>query len=320
MASLAPGSRALVTGGAGFIGSNLTRALLARGVEVVVLDDLCNGLRENLPEDPRCSFVEGDIRDAGVVREAAEGCEVVFHQAAIGSVPRSMREPLIYYDVNLRGSAVVFEAARDAGVRRVVWASSSSVYGNTEAAEKREGEEGKPISPYAASKAGIEVVAAAHSEAYDQEIVGLRYFNVYGPFQRSDSAYAAVVPLFVAALESGERPRIFGDGEQARDFSFVADVVDANLLAATVDASMRGEVFNVSGDRAYSVNQLLAAVAAALGCAEPGPEYLSPRKGDIRRSKADLARARRILGYSPGTSLADGLAQTVAWFRSRARG
>lgn len=316
MPTLGSGSRALITGGAGFIGSNLALALLDRGVEVVLLDNLCNGLRSNLPSSSECRFIEGDLRDASVVREAAEGCEVIFHEGAIGSVPRSLKEPLIYYDVNLRGSAVVFEAARAAGVERVVWASSSSVYGNTAASEKREGEEGRVISPYAASKAAVETVAQAHAEAYDQEIVGLRYFNVYGPFQRSDASYAAVVPLFMAALESGERPRVFGDGEQARDFSFVADVVDANLLAATVDEPMYGEVFNVSGDQAYTVNQLLRAVAVAVGRGDPDPEYLAPRNGDIRRSKADLTRARERLGYNPRTSLEEGLDQTVQWFRS----
>ncbi len=305
----------LVTGGAGFIGSHLVDALVAAGARVRVLDDLSTGHRENLAHlGGRVDLVEGDIRDLGACRAACAGAELVFHQAALGSVPRSMEDPATSLAVNVGGTANVFAAARDAGVRRVVFASSSSVYGDSDRLPKREGEEGEPLSPYAASKAMDEGLGRVFSRCYPLDCVGLRYFNVYGPRQDPAGPYAAVIPRFFAASLAGQPARIHGDGEQSRDFTFVADAVAANLLAAAAPG-VGGRAYNVAAGSRTTVNELARAIADAVGGAPP-PEHGPPRPGDVRHSLADLTRSRAELGYAPRHDLGRGLAACADWYRS----
>jgi len=310
------GEPVLVTGGAGFIGSHLADALVAAGNRVRVLDNFTTGRRENLAHlGGSVEVVEADLRDPAACREACAGVSLVFHQAALGSVPRSMEDPATSIAVNVTGTANVFAAARDAGVRRVVYASSSSVYGDSDRLPKREGEEGEPLSPYALSKVMGEELARAFGRCFGLETVGLRYFNVYGPRQDPAGPYAAVIPRFFAAALGGEAPLVHGDGEQSRDFTYVADAVEANLKAAAAPASAVGRAFNVAAGRRATVNELAAAVARAVGVAmEPahGPE----RPGDVRHSLADLTEARRLLGYAPAWDLEAGLAASAGYYRS----
>lgn len=309
--------KTLITGGAGFIGSNLVAALAALGAEVRVLDNFSNGLHSNLAGHADVEVVEGDILDRTVVDQAAAGCEYVFHLAALGSVPRSIERPGPSYEVNLVGSVNVFDAARKADVKRIVYSSSSSVYGNTTDGLKAEGAEGDPISPYAASKAAMELAARTQHTCYGTEVLGLRFFNVFGPFQRPDATYAAVVPLFTDALLSGRRPKIFGDGEQIRDFTYVDDVVQALLLAATVDTEASGEALNVSVGRGHSVLGLFEGIQAATGVYDIEPEFAPEREGDIRMSRADITQATARLGFQPTWTVEDGLKQYVSWYNSR---
>ncbi len=312
------GARVLVTGGAGFIGSHLVDALLGRGARVRVLDDLSNGKRANLAHcADRIEFVEGDIRDPGTCAGACREVGVVFHQAALGSVPRSMKDPSSSIAVNVGGTANVFAAARDAGVRRVVYASSSSVYGDSTRLPKREGEEGRPLSPYALSKVVDEELAEVFARCYGLELVGLRYFNVYGPRQDPDGPYAAVVPLFFRAYLTGAAPIIFGDGAQSRDFTFVADAVAANLLGAAAPSSACGKAYNVAGGNQTSVNDLAEAVRQAVG-AGPPPKHEPPRAGDVLHSAADLSLSGRELGYAPRVGLAEGLRRSLDHYRGAA--
>ncbi|HEX6863523.1 MAG TPA: SDR family oxidoreductase [Thermoanaerobaculia bacterium] len=294
----------LVTGGAGFIGSHLVDALVARGAQVRVLDDLSTGRRENLPD---VELIEGDIRDAGVCRAACEGVEYVFHQAALGSVPRSVSDPASSIAVNVTGTANVFAAARDS--RRVIYASSSSVYGDGETAVKREGEEGRPLSPYAASKAMGEELAEVFGRCYGQELIGLRYFNVYGPRQSPDGPYAAVVPRFFRACSAGEAPVIHGDGEQSRDFTWVGDAVLANLMAAGAPAEACGRAYNVARGEGTTVKELAARVRELVGSGAP-PRHEPPRAGDVRHSQADTSAAEAGLGFRAGVGLREGLERT----------
>ena len=313
----------LVTGGAGFIGSHLVDALVEAGARVRVLDDLSTGRRENLGHhlagEHRIEWIEGDIRDAGACRRACDGVRFVFHQAALGSVPRSMKDPATTIAVNVAGTANVFAAARDAGDARVVYASSSSVYGDSDRLPKREGEEGRPLSPYALSKAMNEELAATFGDCFGLELVGLRYFNVYGPRQSPEGAYAAVVPLFFRAALRGEAPAIHGDGRQSRDFTFVADAVRANLLAAVAPAAACGCAYNVAPGEATTVADLAAAIRGlverATGTAPPPPVHGPPRPGDVRHSKADPAAARDALGFAAEVGLADGLARSLDPYR-----
>jgi nucleoside-diphosphate-sugar epimerase len=309
------GRAVLVTGGAGFIGSHLVDALVAAGAVVRVLDNLSNGKRENLAASgPGVTLIEADIRDAESCRRACDGVHVVFHEAALGSVPRSMKDPATSLAVNVGGTANVLAAARDAGVRRVVYASSSSVYGDSDRLPKREGEEGRPLSPYALSKVMDEELAETFARCFGMELIGLRYFNVYGPRQDPDGPYAAVIPRFFKAYLAGVAPVIYGDGAQSRDFTFVADAVAANLLAATAPPSACGRAFNVSGGNQTSVNDLAAAVRRAVG-AGPEPRHEPSRPGDVLHSAADLSLARRSLGYAPSTSLDEGLRNALAHYR-----
>ena len=306
------GASVLVTGGAGFIGSHLVDRLLELGARVRVLDDLSTGRRENLLHClNRIELDVGDIRDAGVCDRACEGVSLVFHQAALGSVPRSLADPATTIAVNVAGTANVFAAARRAGVRRVVYASSSSVYGDSEALPRREGEEGRPLSPYALSKEMDELLAEIFARCLSLELVGLRYFNVYGPRQDPSGPYAAVIPRFFAAWAGGSAPVIHGDGSQSRDFTFVSDAVAANLLAATAPATACGRAYNVGTGARTTVTELAMLTRAVVGAAGQ-PEHGPPRPGDARASEADLAAVTAALSYRPSMDLAEGLARTWA--------
>ena len=305
----------LVTGGAGFIGSHLVDALVALGARVRVLDDLSSGKLENLDGvSSRIEFVEGDIRDVAVCRGACEGVDLVFHQAALGSVPRSMKDPATSLAVNVGGTANMLAAARDAGSRRFVYASSSSVYGDSTRLPKREGEEGRPLSPYALSKVVDEQLADVFGRCYGLEIVGLRYFNVYGPRQDPEGPYAAVIPRFFKACLEGSAPVIYGDGEQSRDFTYVSDAVEANLLSGVAGPSAAGKAYNVSGGNRTSVNFLAEAVRKAVG-GGLRPTYEAPRPGDVAHSAADLSSAQRDLGFVPRVGLGEGLEMSLSHYR-----
>jgi nucleoside-diphosphate-sugar epimerase len=307
--------RCLVTGVAGFIGSHLAVRLLADGHEVIGLDDLSEGSLANLRSAPEVAFVEGDLRDEAVVRTAARGCKVIFHQGAVRSVPRSVEAPALTTDVNVRGTINVLMAAREESAR-VVFASSSSVYGDQDRFPLSEQLQPRPRSPYAASKLAGEAFCLAWHRSYGTPTVSLRYFNVYGPAQDPSSEYAMVVPLFVLACLTGGRPTIHGDGEQARDFTYIDDAVEANMLALRAPKEAWGGVFNVGGGQIpTSVNDLLAIVAELTG-ADPRPVHGPSRPGDVRRTHADITRTQEILGYSPRTSLRTGLGRTVEWFRN----
>ena len=301
----------LVTGGAGFIGSHLVDALVERGARVRVLDNLSTGRRSNVAGvESKIELIEGDIRDIEACRRACAGVGIVFHEAALGSVPRSMKDPSTTFAVNAAGTANVFSAARDAGVSKIVYASSSSVYGDSDRLPKREGEEGRPLSPYALSKVINEKAAELFSRLFAMSVVGLRYFNIYGARQDPEGPYAAVVPRFFRAAAEGLPLTIYGDGEQRRDFTHVSDAVAANLLAAAAPPEASGRAFNVGGGRDVSVNELAQKVAEASGRAtrllhEP------PRAGDVRTSKADPALAERELGFRARVSLDEGLKRTI---------
>jgi UDP-N-acetylglucosamine 4-epimerase len=300
----------LVTGGAGFIGSHLCDALVDRGAKVRVLDNLSTGKRENLARSrDRVELIEGDIRDLSACRRACEGVAIVFHQAALGSVPRSMADPAASIAINVAGTANVLAAARDAAVSRVVYASSSSVFGDSERLPKREGEEGRPLSPYALSKRMNEELGDVFSRAFGLAAVGLRYFNVYGPRQDPQGPYAAVVPRFFDACARGEAPTIFGDGSQSRDFTFVEDAVRANLLAAGAPADRCGRAYNVGSGRAATVVDLARAIAALMGVTAE-PKFEPARAGDVMRSLASTADAEEALGFRAAVMLEEGLRRT----------
>jgi UDP-N-acetylglucosamine/UDP-N-acetylgalactosamine 4-epimerase len=308
--------RYVVTGGAGFIGSHLVEALVRARHEVVVLDDLSTGKREHLaPFLERITFVEGSVTDAACCARAIAGADYVLHQAAMPSVPRSVVEPLRSHEVNATGTLHVLLAARDAGVKRVVYAASSSAYGDTPELPKHEGMLPRPRSPYAASKlAGEEYCRACHA-SYGLPTVALRYFNVFGPRQDPASAYAAVVPRFIVAALSGGAPVIYGDGEQTRDFTYVENVVRANLLACEAPAAAFGEVFNIGCGERLSVNALWERVRALTG-ASATARHEPARAGDVRDSLASVALARATLGWSPTIGLEEGLTRTIAAHRA----
>ena len=304
----------LVTGGAGFIGSNLVRALVARGEGVRVLDDFSSGLRENLEEIRRdIELVEGDVRDPEACRRACKGAEVIFHEAAIASVPRSLEDPRTSFAVNALGTFNLLAAARNAGARRFVYAASAAAYGTSETVPKVETMPPEPASPYAADKVAGELYLAMFWRAFGLETISLRYFNVFGPRQDPSNQYAGVIAAFASTMLRGRPPVIFGDGRQSRDFVFIGDVVKANLLAADAPA-VHGEVVNIGTGRATDLKTMAAAFNRVLGT-DFEPIYDAPRPGDVKRSLADVAAARRLLGYKPEVSFEEGLRQTIDWYR-----
>ncbi len=308
--------RALVTGGAGFIGSNLVDALVDAGDDVVVLDDLSTGFAANVHRD--ATLVAGEVSDPAAVARAVAGCQVVFHQAAHRAVLRSVEQPLDTDRANVGGTLTVLVAARDAGVRRVVCASSSSVYGGAEQLPTPETAPLVPRSPYAVSKLAGEHYGRVFWELFGLETVALRYFNVYGPRQRPDSRYAAVIPLFVDALLGGLPPEVHGDGLQSRDFTFITDAVAANLRAAEAPAQRcAGRAYNVAGGASYSLLELIAILERLIGV-EVTPSRVAPRPGDVRHTRADVGAAAADLGHHPAVPFEEGLARTVEWFRARA--
>jgi UDP-glucose 4-epimerase len=312
MATAGPPMKALVTGGAGFIGSNVCRLLLAKGWEVVVLDNLMSGYRQNLVEAPRFAFVEGDVRDAAAVRRAIAGCGVVFHLAASVGNKRSIDQPLVDAEINLLGTIQVLEAAREAGVARIVVSSSAGIFGELKTLPIAEDHPLDPDTPYGVSKLAEEKVSLAYSKLHGIEVACLRYFNVFGPNQRFD-AYGNVIPIFVFRALRGEPIHIFGDGEQTRDFVNVADVAEANLNAALAKGVIGS--FNIGSGTRISINALVATLQSIIGGRMEvlhGP----PRPGDVRDSLADIAKARAQLGYAPSVDLIAGLRTYVDWARS----
>jgi UDP-glucose 4-epimerase len=305
-------AKVLVTGGAGFIGSHLVRSLLDRGDRVRVLDNLSTGSKANLA-GLEVDFIEGDIRDATVVQECIEGVDFIFHLAAFISVAGSMEDPLACYDANLNGSLNVLMQASQAGVRRVVMASSAAVYGESESTVD-ENHPPNPLSPYAASKLAMEQAAKLFSQSFNLETVCLRFFNAYGPRQSPDSPYAAAIPKFIQVILAGEPATIHGDGKQTRDFVYVGDIVNAMLLAADGD-SIDGSVFNIAGGNSVSINELVGTLQRFFP-ETPDPVFGPPRQGDLLFSEADISLAERALGYRPRIDLQEGLGITVEWFRA----
>ncbi len=303
----------LITGGAGFIGSNVVRKLLALQHHVRVFDNFLTGKRENLADIlSDIDLIEGDLRNFDAVRQAASGVDYILHIGALPSVPRSVADPLLSNDININGTLHVLEAARQQGVKRVVFSSSSSVYGDTPTLPKQEEMPLNPLSPYAAHKAAGELYCRVYHNMYRVETVCLRYFNVFGPRQDPKSQYAAVIPRFIAALQSGGQPTIYGDGEQSRDFTFVDNVVAANIAASTAP-NAAGEVINVACGVRITVNELARKIGAMLG--KPvAPQYLSDRAGDVKHSLADVSKTQRLLNLSTLVELDTGLQRTIEWF------
>ena len=304
----------LVTGGAGFIGSHLVDALVRRGERVRVVDDLSAGNLSNLkPVRAKVEFIRGDIRDERVMRRAVKGVGILYHQAALRSVPKSVDRPMDYHEVNTTATLQMLRLAKEAGVRRVVYASSSSVYGDKTPLPQKESLFPTPQSPYAASKLAQEIYAVMFSRLYGLETVGLRYFNVFGPRQSLENRYAVVVPKFITSLLAGKPPPIHGDGKQTRDFTYVENVVQANLKAGKA-RGVSGQVFNVASGVTHSVLELARKLNGELGL-RIQPKFFPPRVGDVRHTWADIAKARRLLGYRVGVEFEEGLGRTAAWFR-----
>lgn len=305
----------LVTGGAGFIGSHMVEALRRRGDRVRVADSLVTGKRSNLADIDQVEFLEGDLADVSFARRAVDGVEYVLHQAAIPSVPRSVEDPITSNRANIDATLSLLVAARDAGVRRVVYAGSSSAYGNAAPLPKREDMATGPLSPYALQKLVGEQYMQMFTELYGLSTVTIRYFNVFGPRQDPGSAYSGVISLFVRYLVEGRAPTIHGDGEQTRDFTYVANVVDGALRASQAATPVSGQVINVATGTRISLNDLFNTVKSITG-AEVEPVYGPTRAGDVRDSLADITRARDLLGYAPSVGLEEGLRETVAWYVS----
>lgn len=305
----------LVTGGAGFIGSHLVHALVARRKQVRVLDNLTTGRLKNLERvDHPIEFVQGDIWDLDTCRKAMRGVRFVFHQAALASVPRSRDDPLSTNAVNIQGTLNLLVAARDEGVKRFVFASSSSVYGDRPTLPKTETMTPDPQSPYAVTKLAGEQLCRVFARAYGLSTISLRYFNVYGPRHDQDSSYAAVIPRFITHCLKSTLATIFGDGAQSRDFTYLTDCAAANLLACELE-SCHGEVCNIGSGVRITIADLYALIRRIVGAGLP-PQFDRPRVGDVRHSLADISRSKAFLGYEPGVSLETGLAQTVAWVRT----
>ncbi len=304
----------LVTGGAGFIGSHLAEELRRRQHKVRVADSLITGKRANLDHVPDVEFLEGDLADAGFARTAVEGCDFVLHQAAIPSVPRSVKDPVTSNRANVDATLNVLVAARDAGVRRLVFAASSSAYGDTPTLPKHEAMPTNPLSPYALQKVIGEQYLQMFTKLYGLETVSIRYFNVFGPRQDPTSPYSGVISVFATALLENRSPRIYGDGEQTRDFTYVANVVDGVLRACEAPKAS-GEVINVATAGRISLNMLFRTMRDVIG-ADVEPAYDAPRQGDVRDSQADIRKARELLGYEPTVSFEEGLRRTIEWYRT----
>ena len=308
-------ARYLVTGGAGFIGSHIVDRLRARGDEVRILDDLSSGKRENVP--PGVELVEGSVADLETAQRAVAGCDYVIHQAAIPSVPRSVKDPVSSNRANVDGTLNMLVAARDAGAKRVVFAGSSSVYGESAVLPKREDMRPAPLSPYALQKLIGEQYCQMFTRLYGLETVTTRYFNVFGPRQQPGSPYSGVISLFIDALAQGQTPKVHGDGRQTRDFTFVADVVTGVLKAAEAPG-VAGEVINVAAGGRISLLELIRNIQMVLGT-DVEPVFGPVREGDVRDSQADIAKARQLLGFTPSIPFDEGLRQTIAWFQSERR-
>lgn len=308
----------LVTGGAGFIGSNLAETLLEKRFDVRILDDLSTGRKKNLENlQEKAEVIQGSITDMETVKKAVEGVDCIFHQAALASVPRSIEKPMETAQVNITGTLNILLAARDAGVRRVVFASSSSIYGDAPTLPKKEDMPPCPQSPYALTKyAGERYMQLFHS-LYGLETVSLRYFNVFGPRQDPQSQYAAVIPKFITAILSGKKPTIDGDGEQTRDFTYIKDAVEANILAMESKKGL-GEVFNIAGGKRITINELKSLICEVAG-KETEAVHGPPRPGDVRHSLADISKARELLGFEPRYTLKKGLEETIRWFSNELR-
>lgn len=307
----------LVTGGAGFIGSNLCEVLLAKGYKVRCLDDLSNGKQANVDlfiYNPNYTFIKGDIRDLDTCMKACEGVDYVLNQAAWGSVPRSIEMPLLYEEINIRGTLNMMEAARQNGVKKFVYASSSSVYGDEPNLPKQEGREGNLLSPYALTKMVDEEYGKLYSKLYRLDTYGLRYFNVFGKRQDPNGAYAAVIPKFIKQLLNDEQPTINGDGKQSRDFTYIENVIEANLKACKASSEVAGEAFNIAyGGREYLID-VYNSLCKALG-KEIEPIFGADRKGDIKHSNADISKAKEMLGYDPSWSFERGIEAAIEWYR-----
>ena len=306
----------LVTGGAGFIGSNIAEALAERGDKVRVLDNLSTGFRRNFEDLGITDFVEGDVSDPEVVAKAVAGIDVVYHQAALASVPRSVEKPMDTNEACVTGTLNVLNESRKANVKRVIYAASSSAYGDQPFMSKRESDLHSPLSPYAVAKLAGEFYCQAFYQTYGLETVCIRYFNVFGPRQDPASPYSAVIPIFITALLEGRQPVIYGDGEQTRDFTFIKNVVHGNLLAAEAPADkVAGKKFNVANGKTVSLNSMLAQLNELLGT-DVQPKFEPARVGDVRDSLADISAARKCLGYEPQVSFEDGLKQSIEFYRS----
>ena len=308
----------LVTGGAGFIGSNLCQAILEMGYKVRCLDNLSTGKKSNMDEffdNPDFTFIEGDIRDLDTCIKACEGVDFVLNQAAWGSVPRSIEMPLLYEDINIGGTLNMMEAARRCGVKKFVYASSSSVYGDEPNLPKKEGREGNLLSPYALTKRVDEEYGKLYKKLYGLDTYGMRYFNVFGRRQDPDGAYAAVIPKFIKQFLNGQVPTINGDGKQSRDFTYVENVVEANLKACLAPSEAAGEAFNIAfGGREYLID-IYYGLAKALGKEDVEPNFGPDRAGDIKHSNADISKARELLGYDPDYSFQEGIKLAIEWYK-----
>lgn len=304
----------LVTGGAGFIGSHIAGELVHRGHSVRIVDNFSTGKKENIaPFLEKIDLIEGDIKDFEVCQQAVKDMDFVLHQAALTSVPRSIEDPLLTNEVNITGTLNLLLAARDAGVQRFVLASSAAVYGDNPGLPKKEDMEGFPLSPYAASKRMGELYCQVFNRAFGLSTVSLRYFNIFGPRQDPSSQYASVIPNFIGKMLKEEKPVVFGDGEQSRDFLYVSNVVEANILASQA-REVSGEVFNIGSGERTSVNSLVVKLNEILD-KEIKPTYEEPRPGDIKHSYADISKARKMLKYEPSVSFSEGLGETVRWYK-----
>jgi UDP-N-acetylglucosamine 4-epimerase len=311
------GSKFLITGAAGFIGSNLVEAVLRLGYEVRGLDNLSNGKQENITDflpHPMYEFIEGDIRDYETCLRACEGVDYVLHQAAWGSVPRSIEMPLLYEEINIKGTLNMMEAARQSGVKKFVYASSSSVYGDDPNLPKLEGQEGNVLSPYALTKKVNEEYGRLYTQLYGLDTYGLRYFNVFGRRQNPNGAYAAVIPKFIKQLLNDEQPTINGDGSQSRDFTYIENVIEANMKACLASHEAAGHVYNIAVGGREHLLDIYHVICNALG-KEIEPIFGPPRKGDTKHSKADISKARKNLGYNPEWSFERGIYEAIEWYK-----